>query len=237
VSEILTFPPAQVMPARDAVLAAQGVMAGNAVPEHIADLHDTAIQRLEETVAPIAMLCEVARTDFADVYRGEERNEPRTPVGDMFGRADHLALFAVTLGEPVSQAIADCFGSHDFALGAMLDAAASEAADKAADLVERRFGETLHGRGWTMPPGAVLRYSPGYCGWHVSGQRQLFDRVRPEQIGLSLTESYLMQPLKSVSGVIIGAARDIHKFAASYSFCSQCETRGCRERIRALFRE
>lgn len=236
-SQIIELSRTEVMPARKAILAAQGMPAGSAVPQHIADLHEAATQRLQETAAPVGILCEVTRDEFAELYQGEGRNEPRTPVGDIFPRAEHLALFAVTLGEPVSQAIGACFGARDFALGAMLDAAASEAADGAADLLERRFGEILRSRGWAMPPGAVLRYSPGYCGWHVSGQRRLFERLRPEQIGISLTESCLMQPLKSVSGVIIGAARDVHQFAATYSFCSQCETRGCRERIRALFRD
>ena len=62
----------------------------------------------------------------------------------------------------------------------------------------------------------VLRYSPGYCGWHISGQRRLFAHLRPERIGITLHDSYLMEPLKSVSGVLIAGAKEIHAFADTY---------------------
>ena len=81
----------------------------------------------------------------------------------------------------------------------------------------------------------VLRYSPGYCGWHISGQRRLFDYLDPGQIGITLRESFLMDPLKSVSGVLIAGPREIHRFTDDYDFCDQCDTRGCRQRLRALY--
>ena len=81
---------------------------------------------------------------------------------------------------------------------------------------------------------ALLRYSPGYCGWHVSGQKRLFEFLQPQQIGITLRESFLMQPLKSISGVMIAGPIDIHRFKNDYPFCERCETEGCRERIRAL---
>jgi hypothetical protein len=76
-----------------------------------------------------------------------------------------------------------------------------------------------------------LRYSPGYCGWHISGQRKLFDFLKPETIGISLRESHLMEPLKSVSGVVIVGPAGIHAFQDEYPFCERCKTHGCRERI------
>ena len=56
----------------------------------------------------------------------------------------------------------------------------------------------------------VLRYSPGYCGWHVSGQINLFNTLTPEKIGITLGESCLMNPLKSVSGVLVAGPPNIH---------------------------
>ncbi len=231
---ILEFSSADVSPDRSAVFENIGIPHGATVPEHIEGLCDTAGEMLEETVAPVGVLADISIPDFEVVYGGEGRNEPSTPVADIFNRADHLGLFAVTLGEQTSQTIGECFEANDFALACVLDATASAAADKMAELAERRFDETLRTAGWTTPDGAALRYSPGYCGWDVTGQKKLFEYLQPEQIGLTLTDSCLMQPLKSVSGVVIAGPRQIHKFPLSYPFCSWCETRSCRARLHGL---
>ena len=69
-----------------------------------------------ETVAPIGIVCDISQSDFAAVYVGEGRNAADTPVGDIFGRADHLALFVVTLGEHTCREIGLRFESNDFAV-------------------------------------------------------------------------------------------------------------------------
>jgi hypothetical protein len=40
-----------------------------------------------------------------------------------------------------------------------------------------------------------------------------------------------MEPLKSVSGVIAAGPAEIHDFEMTYSFCRDCVTKSCRERI------
>jgi hypothetical protein len=109
------------------------------------------------------------------------------------------------------------------------------AADKAAAFVEQRFAHSLAECGWSLGSGAALRYSPGYCGWHISGQKKLFEYLKPQQIGLMLRPSYLMEPLKSVSGVVLAGPREMHEFDPSFPSCSTCKTYSCRDRIRDLF--
>ncbi len=46
------------------------------------------------------------------------------------------------------------------------------------------------------------RYSPGYCNWPLKDQRPLFAFVGENPTGIALSESCLMHPIKSVSGVI-----------------------------------
>ena len=150
-------------------------------------------------------------------------------------QAEHLLLFAVTLGKATSDRIGELFEQNDFALGCMLDAAASAAADRSAAFVEQQFATALAQEGWNDSDGAALRYSPGYCGWNISGQRKLFDYLQPERIGLTLRPSYLMEPLKSVSGVVLAGPREMHEFDPSFPSCAACETSSCRDRIRALY--
>ena len=115
----------------------------------------------------------------------------------------------------------------------MLDAQASEGAELAANETENRYVSWLAGKGRFNSRSGALRYSPGYCGWHVSGQRKLFDHLLPEKIGITLRESFLMQPLKSISGVVIAGQRQIFDFENTFDFCEDCSTWTCRERISA----
>ena len=86
-----------------------------------------------ELARPIGVQEEVGAEEFAGVFAGEGQNEPDAPLAGIFPRAARLALFAATLGPAVSRRIAELFAAQDFALGAVLDAVASVAADGHGD--------------------------------------------------------------------------------------------------------
>jgi hypothetical protein len=234
VNEPIPLAAADISPPRDKVLAQLGIPAGTVLADRIERIIERAGDALAGTVAPVGVLADISGDAFAAVYAGAGRNAVLTPVAAIARNAEHLALFAITLGQPLSAAVAECFAGADFALAYVLDAMASVAADRAAAVAERWYARTLRERGWSTPDGAVLRYSPGYCGWDITGQRRLFDYLKPEHIGITLTDSCLMQPLKSVSGVLIAGPREIHRFPPNYDFCERCEERTCRDRLAAL---
>jgi len=66
-------------------------------------------------------------------------------------------------------------------------------------------------------------YSPGYCGWKLDEQQKLFSLLPPSPCGITLTPSFLMLPIKSVSG-IIGLGQNIERKAYA---CSICESVNC----------
>lgn len=231
---ILGFTTDEMRPARDAVLENQSIPSGAKLPAGIEAIYARAVDLLCELAEPKGALQEITKADFERLYEGEGRNEVRTPIGDIFEEVEDLALFVATVGKRVVREIEARFASSDYALGSMLDSAASAAADKLGALAEQRFREQLAETGRLKPNTGVLRYSPGYCGWHISGQKKLFETLRPEQIGVTLNDSFLMQPLKSVSGVLIAGPMEIHDFAMGYPACGECKTQGCRERIRGL---
>ena len=234
-SEIVEIPTLDLAPSREEVLEQQGVPPRAPVRPDIEEICTRALGLFDETAAAKAVTSEISLPDFARVFEGEGNNDEDTPVGEIMDQAEFLLLFAVTLGRETSQRIDALFEANDFALGCMLDAAASAAADRAAALIEKRFALSLADSGWDGDSGAALRYSPGYCGWHISGQQRLFDYLRPEQIGLTLRPSFLMEPLKSVSGVVLAGPREMHEFDPSFLSCSTCDTYSCRDRIRALY--
>jgi hypothetical protein len=232
---VLELGVAEVAPERATVLAALDVPADHAGRPHLVELVGAALDAFARAAEPVALVSDVSREEFERVYRGAEGNAPESVVGDIFPRADALALFVVTLGSAVSGAIARGFAERDYALATTLDAVASEAAERAAELVERRVEVRLREEGRIPADGAALRHSPGYCGWHVSGQAALFRRLQPERIGVGLTEAGFMRPEKSVSGVILAGPRAIHRFSPGYPFCAACPTHGCLARMRARF--
>ena len=150
---------------------------------------------------------------------------------------DDLALFAVTIGEPVCGEISRLFRRNDFALGSMLDAAASEGTEMTAQALEHVYRQYLKERGRFDRRQGTLRFSPGYCGWHITAQKHLFPTLKPGEIGITLNESCLMQPIKSISSVIISGRKEIFEFEDVFSFCRDCATHTCRDRVRALFEE
>jgi hypothetical protein len=184
--------------------------------------------------SPIGMSVEITREEFRSLYAGQGSNAVGTPLDEIIPQAGALALFAVTLGEQVCDEISLLFEHNDFAGGAMLDAAASLGADLAAGEIERSCDIKWRSSHSIDEAMAVMRFSPGYCGWHVSGQKKLFAHLQPERIGIRLNESYLMQPLKSVSGVIVAAPRRVFDFDDTYLFCADCKTHSCRDRFNAI---
>lgn len=125
------------------------------------------------------------------------------------------------------------------------NAIGSVIAEKTADAMEREleaFLKDKHGLHHTN------RFSPGYCGWHVREQQLLFatfpqtsdattaqpyNRTTAEPsnrppCGVRLTDSCLMIPIKSVSGVI-GIGENVKKL--DYT-CGLCDYAKCYKRRR-----
>lgn len=69
-------------------------------------------------------------------------------------------------------------------------------------------------------------YSPGYCGWDVAEQRVFFSMLPDDFCGISLTDSCLMLPIKSVSA-LVGIGENVEK--KPYG-CAICRKKDCFKR-------
>jgi len=95
-------------------------------------------------------------------------------------------------------------------------------AEKCADEMEKNVQESIEKLGWHR----TNRFSPGYCGWHVSQQQILFALFKGETCGVRLTDSSLMLPIKSVSG-IMGLGQQVRRL--DYT-CGLCHFEKCYKR-------
>ncbi|UCD19360.1 MAG: hypothetical protein JSU64_08080, partial [candidate division WOR-3 bacterium] len=99
--DVLKIPVKDVIPRREESLALQGISSSKEPSDRIVKLYQNARQLFEAICRPIGVAADITKEDFARVYKGEGRNEPLTPVQEIFEKADRLALFVVTVGHDV----------------------------------------------------------------------------------------------------------------------------------------
>ncbi len=230
-STIIDIPIEQIFPEQAGVLESQGIPPGVSPSPPVKELYESAKELFINIASPVGIISDISLGNFEKIYPGNGRNAPDTPLEKIFPKASALALFAFTLGREISNEIERQFNSNGLAMGYMLDAIASFCVDKASEAAQVLLLNRITSGGRNKSPLKALLYSPGYCGWHISGQSKLFDQLRPEEIGIHLNESFLMVPLKSISGLLAAGEPEIHRFVNNYPFCRLCKSKNCRDRM------
>lgn len=130
--------------------------------------------------------------------------------------SESFAFFAATAGTGFERFQHTLQQEGDMVKVYIADAIGSVIAEKTADCMEIALDEYIRDRGWRH----TNRFSPGYCGWHVSEQKKLFPLFpSAEPCGIRLTDSSLMLPIKSVSGVI-GLGDGVRKLEYTCGLCT-----------------
>lgn len=235
--EILTIPAEFVIPGRDEVMDLQGIPRDAILPEKITDLYERAFSIFRESMKPIGLIGDISSFDLENILTVAGGNIINSVISTIFRNSSNLALYVFTLGTEISENISNLFDKNDFALGAMLDSIASAAADRGSEYGEQFFHGYLMGRSPADTDISILMYSPGYCGWDITGQKKLFRYLKPGDIGISLNESSLMTPIKSISGVLVSGKKEIHYIKEDFDFCRKCTGKNCRERIKKIKQE
>ncbi len=106
-----------------------------------------------------------------------------------------VALCVCTIGPGLEEACAAHFAAGEDLRGLALDALGSEAVGQVSRQADRILAEK--GRALELWPSK--KYAPGYRGWDVCEQAFLFSVVPASEIGVRLTDSYMMVPRKSYS--------------------------------------
>ena len=231
---ITNFELEDARPGREEVLSAQGLPELGDLPKRLRDLLEDAFAEYDTLAEPRAVAGELSRADLEAVLDGFDGPVGETVIGQIYPRAAAFALYVATLGTPLADRIREMFAANDLGRGWMLDGVASSGADRLSYLLSARFEEKLGRNGHSAP--RVLPYSPGYCGWTVRGQKKLFARLGPEQIGVTLNDSCLMTPIKSVSGVLVCGPGEIHRFRPDFDFCEDCKTQACGARMASVLK-
>ena len=144
-------------------------------------------------------------------------------------KADSVAVFLCTAGEEIGVRSRNAMKDRDFLKGYIFDIIGTEIVEAAADLMQGDLEKNMRDSGKKI----TNRYSPGYCGWDVTEQHKLFQLMPENYCGIKLTPSALMDPVKSISG-IIGIGENVKNNPYTCRLCNQndCVYRGIRERMK-----
>lgn len=124
---------------------------------------------------------------------------------------DYVGFLVVTAGHGIAQEAARLREQGDYLRSHALQALALELAEGLAERIHHIMRDTW---GFPDPPTMTMqqRFGARYQGIRVSfgypacpnleDQRLLFDLMRPEQIGVHLTEGYMMDPEASVTAMV-----------------------------------
>lgn len=144
---------------------------------------------------------------------------PGKIITDSLAGAELFCLFVATAGREFEEFRHTYKESGDCVREFIADSVGSVLAEACVAKLEQQLDCDLE-----IPH--TLPYSPGYCGWRVTEQHLLFGMLPDRPCGIELTESSLMYPIKSVSGIIgIGSRVERKPYG-----CAICRNTACYKR-------
>lgn len=134
-------------------------------------------------------------------------------------KSESAAIFLCTAGEEIGKMSRRAMKSGDLLEGYIYDVVGSEIVEAAADLMQNDLEKSMASSGTKI----TNRFSPGYCGWDVSEQHKLFQLLPGTYCGIRLSASALMDPEKSISGMI-GIGKNVRHLPYT---CNLCDMKDC----------
>lgn len=137
----------------------------------------------------------------------------------MLRGSEYYVFFIATAGPGPEQLARHLMNAGSYLEGFLVDLIATQLAEGVAIKVHEAIGKYAA----TLGKKTTNRYSPGYCSWDVAEQHLLFSLFDGHTCGVKLSESALMIPVKSVSGVV-GMGREV--IFNEYT-CEICNQKNC----------
>jgi hypothetical protein len=143
-------------------------------------------------------------------------------ISRLLEKSSSFAVFAATAGIEFEQITQMYKNTEDVLTHYILDIMGTTIVEKVGDYLEAKLDENFPDLRHTH------RFSPGYCNWRLTEQRKIFSMLGNHPCGITLSDVCLMNPIKSISGIIgIGKEVQTRKYA-----CQYCELETCYKRKR-----
>lgn len=205
------------------VLRFQGYKKGAAPPDRdVLALFEAALALGRRLIAPRAVVRWVAVTrGEADALEAGGVALAIPKIGQSWGAVEWIVAGLCTVGDALERRVAELWAARELPLAAMLDSVGSAAAESLAEYVNDVLCQEGLARGWKV----TNRISPGYGGWDVAQQAELFRLCAGDPIGVTLNAARFMTPVKSIS--LLAGAGPAARVDHYFSQCARCWMRDC----------
>lgn len=183
---------------------------------------DTMLPEVDAIINEVSTFLQVRFAFVTTPLETLQRFSPGRIILSQLKGSEALCYFVATAGCEFEEYQQRLMKQGDMVLVYLANEIGSMIAEKTADRMEELLEAQLTPKGLSR----TNRFSPGYCGWHVKEQPLLFELFPLEPCGIHLTDSCLMLPIKSVSGVI-GIGRNVKRLEYS---CGICKLESCYKR-------
>ena len=150
---------------------------------------DEAISLMDGKLTPRVCFCEL---DIGDCNFGSSLD-----IKKNMRNSESVIFFAATVGIELDRLIAK-YSVLSPVTALLLEAIGSERVEALCDAFNEDMRRKKLGLGYSLRP----RFSPGYGDLSIEYQKKLFSILSPSRIGITLNDSYLMTPSKSVTALI-----------------------------------
>ena len=165
-------------------------------------IFDEEIERAPELFKPqgVFRFLEVAaRNEALITFKNSSFEIKSKQVAKMLKDSDAVVIFMVTIGSMLEEEVDELMKQGEMTRGVILDAIGSETVDAVAEKLHKVvIKQMAEKQGFSVTP----RFSPGYGDWPITVQKDLLELCGGRLIGISVNESFLMIPRKSVSAVL-----------------------------------
>lgn len=193
----------------------------NAADERTYEMIERSFRVLETEISP---------KSICRIFEIEHKGDNRTVIGNLtinsrslernLKDCDRAVLFGATLGSGADRLIARA-GIRDMAEAVVLQACSAAWLEEYCDECQIKIGKEMEKEGRYLRP----RFSPGYGDFDIRYQQPIMRMLDcAKTIGLTMTESYMMTPTKSVTAVI-GAG--LQKVGCPVEGCETCIKKDC----------
>jgi hypothetical protein len=145
---------------------------------------------------------------------------------DQLKEASYLLVGVVTIGDLLEKKVSELFSRGEYLQALALDSVGTVAVEDFSREVRKLARQEVKEQGFKTS----RHFSPGYGGWEVSQQDIIFKSIPADNIGVRLTEGYMMLPQKSLSW-IIGVGKEMIISSEEDNNCGNCQSKRCNYKL------